>query len=62
MVTKFELESVSAKGLAHDLMSHADAKGGDFADDFFASFHCVRNGRRITLRTHKITQDMKAVS
>ncbi len=43
VVPKLEFESVSTKGLAHKLVSHADAEGGHLANYLLANFHCIRH-------------------
>ena len=51
MVAKLELESVCAKGLAHDLVPHADSKGRHLPNDLPCILHSIGNCRRISLQT-----------
>ena len=50
MVPKLELERLAAKGLAQDLVAHADAKYRGLAQDLLGIGHGVRGSGGVTLR------------
>jgi hypothetical protein len=49
MMPKLELEGFAPKGLAQNLMPHADAKHGLLAQDGLGIFDCIGSCRRVTL-------------
>ena len=43
MVSKLEFEGVGSKGLAHHLVTHADAEGGHLADNLLCDIDSIRH-------------------
>jgi hypothetical protein len=50
VVSELELEGLPAKGLAQDLVTHADAKYRLLAQDSLSIVNCIGGCRRVTLQ------------
>lgn len=59
VVPKLELEGLAAKGLAQDLVAHADAKHGLLAQNLLCVLHGVGSSGGITLRAMEETRTVK---